>query len=75
MPSDFVEGRAGPPKTLADLIRQLHDGPPQRRAPFTSSPVAGPGRFRQGGRQESNKETEPERRSRLAKEALKSLGK
>lgn len=72
MPSDFVEGRAGPPKTLADLIRQLSDGPAGRREPFSSSPLSAPGPRQ---RRESNRETEAARRSRLAKETLKSLRK
>lgn len=75
MPSDFTGRRTPRRKTLADLMRELHAGRPTTARPAsTTSPVAGPGRIRnQQGVAERNRETEIQRRQRLAQDALRQL--
>lgn len=74
MPSDFVSGRRGQPKTLADLIGQLSSGSRKQRDDMSTSPVSGPLKHKKYvTKSVTNKETEEKRRSRLARQVLKEL--
>ena len=75
MPSDFVHGR-GQPKTLADLIRQMDEGPRSDRPPMTTSPLAGSMKHRTPtAKKRSNKETDESRKRRAARQALREVKK
>lgn len=72
MASEFVNGR-GQRKTLADLIKQLQEGPTKVRDTQRTSPISSQLDRLRGNRVNNNKKTDREKRMRAAKEALNLL--
>lgn len=74
MPSDFVsyQPATAKRKTLADLLRQLEDGPRASRESYATSPMQG---SRVPVAQQSDNEDPDERRRRMALEAVRRLQK